>query len=126
MSTLDDYVITGTLNVFDQLALARKLAPALPLVDLQLKDDNKDKPKALLVVIMLSQLSDTDSTFVIGKCLSVVMRKQENGSLAKVVTKDGVLLFDDITMTDLLELTSKVIEANLGDFLRTALTDSAQ
>ena len=118
------YQLSGQLNVFDQLALARKLAPALPIVDVQLKNENKEKPKAILAIMMLAQIPDVDSDFVIRKCLSVVMRKQESG-LAKRQTSSGSLMFDDISMDDVLELVSWVIEDNLGNFLRTALTDSA-
>lgn len=124
MNIKDSYSLSGKLDVFTQLSLARKLAPALPVVDVQLKEENKGKPKAILVVMMLAQISDEDSAFVVRKCLSVVMRKQDTG-LARVQAANGSIMFDDITMDEILEMVSWVIEENLGDFLRTALTDSA-
>lgn len=124
MPIQDAYSLSGKLDVFTQLSLARKLAPALPVVDVQLKEENKGKPKAILVVMMLAQISDEDSAFVVRKCLSAVMRKQDTG-LAKVQAANGSIMFDDITMDEILEMVSWVIEENLGDFLRTALTDSA-
>jgi hypothetical protein len=124
MSIQDTYSLSGKLDVFTQLSLARKLAPALPIVDVQLQKENKGKPKAILVVMMLAQISDEDSAFVVRKCLSIVMRKQDTG-LAKVQADNGSIMFDDIPMEEILEMVSWVIEENLGDFLRTALTDSA-
>lgn len=125
MSIRDQYRLSGKLDVFTQLALARKLAPAIPIVDIQLKAENKDKPKGILVVMMLSQIDDNDSQYVVNKCLSVVLRRQDDGNFAKVQATNGALMFDDLTMSDVLELVSWVIEENLGDFLRTALIDSA-
>lgn len=124
MTIQDTYSLSGKLDVFTQLSLARKLAPALPIVDVQLQKENKGKPKAILVVMMLAQISDEDSAFVVRKCLSIVMRKQDTG-LARVQADNGSIMFDDITMEEILEMVSWVIEENLGDFLRTALTDSA-
>lgn len=125
MPIRDQYRLSGKLDVFTQLALARKLAPAIPIVDIQLKAENKDKPKGILVVMMLSQIDDNDSQYVVNKCLSVVLRKQDDGNFAKVQATNSALMFDDLTMSDVLELVSWVIEENLGDFLRTALIDSA-
>jgi hypothetical protein len=105
--------------------LARKLAPAIPLVDVQLKAENKDKPKSILVVMMLSQIADGDSEYIVKKALSLVLRKQSDGSFAKLQAANGSMMFDDVTMDEILELVSWVVEDNLGDFFRTALTDSA-
>ena len=125
MSIRDQYKLSGKLDVFTQLSLARKLAPAIPLVDVQLKMENKDKPKSILVVMMLSQINDSDSDYIVKKSLSLVLRKQMDGSFAKLQAANGSMMFDDVTMDEILELVSWVVEDNLGDFFRTALTDSA-
>jgi hypothetical protein len=117
-----EYIITDKLNVFDQLAVARKISPALPIVDGLIRKDNEGKDKTLLVVLLLGQLSDNDSDFVIRRCLSVVSRVQENAQAAKVLAKDGSLMFDDLDMGTITSLVSQVLEVNLGDFLRTALS----
>lgn len=119
---LDKYSITGKLDVRTQLNLARKLSPAIGIVDGLLREENKEKDKSILIILLLGQLNDSDNEFVIRTCLNCVSRKQENGSLSRVQTADGLLLFDDMTMLELTELTAMVIEDNLGNFLRTALS----
>jgi len=116
------YRINGTLNVFDQLTLARKLSPALGVVDGLLRKENQSKDKTLLTVLLLGQLSDLESDFVVRKCLSTVVRVQDGGVVAPVLSPEGLLMFDDIDMRTVLGLVDQVIEANLGDFLRTALS----
>lgn len=115
------YSSKGKLDAFTQLHIARKLGPALTIVDGLVRKENFDKEKHLLIVLMLSHISDENTEFVIHKCLSVVMREQVNGQYAPVQTPAGALMFDDMTMTTILELTVEIIEENLGDFFRTAL-----
>lgn len=116
----EDLVIDGKMDAFTQLHVARKLSPAMPLV-LALNDpENADKPKAMLVITLLSYISDEDSEFVINKCLSLVKRRQEKG-FVKIMAANNVLAFHDITMDDISELVGKVVVDNLGDFLNTAL-----
>lgn len=115
-----DYVIGRTLDAFASLHVARKLGPAIPIVEGLVLPDNAGKDKTILTVLMLSHISDADTEYVIKKCLSVVTRMQ-GGSHAKVTAPDGSLMFDDMSMQDMLALTLAVIEDSLGDFFRTAL-----
>lgn len=120
------FVTTGKLSVFDQLHLARKLGPALPILEGLVAPENAGKDKKVLTVLMMSQLPDSDSAFVLHKCLSVVAVRQADGTRAKLTAGDGSLMFDDVEMSTVLDLTVVVIEENLGDFFRTALSSSAQ
>jgi hypothetical protein len=124
--SIEQYHITGKLNAFDQLNVARKLSPALPIVDGLVREENAGKDMGILVVYILSQLPDKDSAYVVEKCLSVVARKDSEGKLSKVMSSGGVMMFDDLAMKDILDITAKIIEDNLGDFLRTALPNLAQ
>ena len=117
--------VTGKVDTFTQLHLARKLGPSIPIVEGLIDPRNAEKDKAVLTVLMLSHISDVDAEFVIRKCLSVVHRRQGDGKPAKVQSPDGTLMFDDITLSQMLELTVAVIEENLGDFFRTALASMA-
>ena len=45
----------GKLTVFEQLAVARKLGPAIPIVEGLVADRNAGKDITLLVVLMLSR-----------------------------------------------------------------------
>lgn len=75
-----------------------------------------------LVLLMLGQLTDADSEFVVQKCLSVVKR-QSGESFAKLTTPSGDLMFQDIGMKIMIDLTAAVIVENLGDFFSTALSN---
>lgn len=121
----NQYVVTGKLDAFTQLHIARRLGSVLPVVDGLVANANADKDKSILMVMMLSHISDDDTDYVIKKCLSVIGRRQENVT-SRVQTNDGKLMFDDISVAALLELTTVVIEENLGDFFRTALANLEQ
>lgn len=115
------YSTAGKLDAFSQLHVARKLSPALGGIEGLVKEENADKDKSILTVISLSYLPDADVEFIIKKCLGTVVRRSSDGKPARVQTNDGKLMFDDITMSALLELTLAVIEENMGDFFRTGL-----
>jgi hypothetical protein len=115
------YATSGKLDAFTQLHIARKLGPALPIVEGMVKPDNAGKDKSILTVLMLSHINDADVEYIIRKCLAVVTRQQDSKARAKITAPDGSLMFDDITMAQMLEISMVVVEENLGDFFRTAL-----
>lgn len=118
-----EYRTLGQLDTFTQLHIARKLAPALPLVEGLVNHDNDGKDKSVLTVLMLSQVNDADAEYIMSKCLSLVGFQQEAGKAPVKIQVNGKLMFNDIPMSDILALTVAVIEENLGDFFRTALTN---
>jgi len=117
----EGYAVTGTLDAFTQLHVARKLAPAIPLLEGVLADRNAGKDSTVLAVLALAQLSDADTEYVMRKCLSVVVRQTPDAKPAKLLAADGTLMFQDTPMAVLLALTVTVIDEALGDFFRTAL-----
>lgn len=121
MTDLTRYQIGKKLNAFDQLKLTRKLAPAFPLIDGLIKDENKEKPKSILIILMLGMISDDAVKEIIDLCLSCVYVSQEQGIQPAPLYVNGRCMFDDVKMDEILELTAKVIEVNIGDFLNTAL-----
>lgn len=114
----------GNMDAFSQLHVARKLGPALPIVEGLVSERNVGKDVTLLVVLILSKLTDEETEYVIGKCMSVVSRKQEQG-WAKLYT-NGALMFSDTSMHAIIQLTAQCIVTNLGDFFRTALASLEQ
>lgn len=64
----------------------------------------------------LAELSDTDSEYVIFKCLRVAKRKIDGDRGWAAICRDNVVLFDDIGVDALLRLTWATIEGNMGDF----------
>src|SRR5512135_2594111 len=93
-----EYSTLSRMDAFAQLQLARKLGPALPIIEGLVSVENAEKDKNLLTVLMLSHISDEDTKFVITKCLSVVGR-HEGGKVAKIQTPGGELMYDDIGLS---------------------------
>lgn len=120
-----EYVTSGPLSAFTQLALARKLTPAVPILSGMVDKKNGDKDRSLLVLLALAKLDDQEADYVMKTCLSVVSR-MDNGQAAPVMAKGGGLMYDDITMAQMMELALAVIEENLGDFFRSALANLGQ
>jgi hypothetical protein len=117
------FLITGKLNAFDQLDIIRKLSNVLPIIDGVVRDENKGKEKSVLIVMALGMISDEHNDYIVKKCLSLVSMMQEGNSGAAKILVNGNLMFSDITLKDILDITAKVIEDNLGDFFSTARSE---
>lgn len=118
--TSGTYTTVNRLDAFSQLHVARKLSPAMPILEGMVDKRNADKNKDLLTVLMLRQLPDEDAEYVVRRCLSVVSR-HSGKTLAPVQSPSGQLMFDDMSLAEMLELTVAVVEENLGDFFRGSL-----
>ena len=118
------FILHGRLDAFTQLHVARKLGPSIPIIEGLIGLENAGKDKNILTVLMLSHISDNDTEYVMRKCLALVYRKQgETMKPAPIQAPDGALVFDDITLSEMLQLTVAVIDENLGTFFRTALAN---
>ena len=112
----------GKLNAFDQLHVARRIAPLVhsavfaagPLNEALVafaKGDEKASDEAMVRAFMqtapflqaLSQLPDEDVNFVIKKALSVTMI--ERGGHFVPCMQGGEIMCDDLSLTDLLAVT---------------------
>lgn len=131
----------GKLPPMKQFHVARRLAPliaALGGAALSLPNDapamkpagdeapaQESDDKALGTMLKLAQplldviskLSDEDSEYVVNICLGACSRKQGN-QFAKVMTANNRLMFEDIELPELMQLTAAVIKENLGNFFR--------
>ncbi len=110
----------GKMSAMQQFHIARRLAPAIwALSSVAGKDRPEDDSTAINalqpVAEMLSKMSDEDSEYIVKSCLAVVQRKQQNG-WAKVQSSNGGLMFDDINMQTMLQITFAVVKDNLGNF----------
>ena len=127
------------LTPFQQFHVARRLAPALwalgaaaaevvktaenvqnaaPVEDAPEGDQTNGMLTAFgPVAKAFASMSDADSEYILGTCLSVVLRKSGSG-WAEVAPKgsQGHLAFDDITLPTMIELALEVIKENLGSF----------
>lgn len=115
-----EYMTIKPMDAFTQLKIARRLGPSLPILQGIISDENKNKDKRIITILMFSHISEEDMMFVIGECLSTIGRRQSNGSIANV-RKNGSIMFDDMGMDEMLKISIEVIEETLGDFFRTSL-----
>lgn len=117
-----DYKTTSGFDGFENLHVARKMSPALPLLDPLFDEKNSKRDNTVLIVMALSRIPDDDCNFIIQKCLSKVSRfEKEANKYAPVLSRSGDLMYQDITLKQMLDISVQVIEENLGDFFRTAL-----
>jgi len=64
----------------------------------------------------VSEMSQADSEFVLKMCLSVCTRRNPTGQWARVTAPNGELMFEDIDLMAMMQLTFAVIQDNLGAF----------
>lgn len=134
----------GRLSARQQYHLARKIAPAVFALNSSRADAAKMLPKGLftetgmdeskfdssaekaLALVFgkladaLAGMSEADSDYVINTCLSVCQRKQQGG-WQKVMTPNGSMMFEDMDLRTLVQLTLGVIKENLGSFFSAPL-----
>lgn len=124
---------TGRLNAFQQFHVTRRLAPILgtlvQALGAQAAEEVSKKDMMLLmftpVADALSSMSDEDTNYILNTCLRVCQRQQPGG-WADVLSPQGALMFQDIDMACMLQLTVAVIQENLGNFFRAPLGSSEQ
>ncbi|WP_144156557.1 phage tail assembly chaperone [Paraburkholderia sp. BCC1885] len=75
------------------------------------------------IIDHLSKMSDEDSDYVLDHCLSVVHRAQGN-DWVKVRAPNGALMFNDIELPQLINLTRAVLTENLRGFFPAAAPES--
>lgn len=100
------------LDAMTQFHITRRLGGVLAAI--RGGADNGD----ILALLMqaIGELSDADTEYVIGKCLTGCMRKQDGDAGWAAVYRHGQMIFSDIAMPDMLRLTWATLQANLSDF----------
>lgn len=69
----------------------------------------------------IGQLSDEESDYITDTCLAVVSRQEKNSSWAPIF-RSGQLMYQDITVSIMLQLVWRVLEENLGNFFEELLS----
>lgn len=121
------------LDAFKQLHVSRKIAPIIPkLLPMfmkfaeqkgALRDDIAGMAEAFEPLAQaLAEMPDADCEYVFNACLGVVMRNHQN-SWASIWT-GGSLMFDDIDLGAMIQITAKVIWDSLGAFTRGLLANA--
>jgi hypothetical protein len=114
----------GKLDAFKQFHVARRLAPALLALGTaaagvfaaaRTAAAGDDLAALGPFVGVISQMSDTDSQYILLVCLGVCHRRQGN-AWAPVVSASGGMLFDDIDLPTMIQVAVAVIRENIGNF----------
>ena len=115
------YSTRSAMDTFTQLKVARRLGPAVPLIEGLVAKENLEKDRTLVLLLMFSHIKEEDMMYVIQHCLELVDRQEGDGQPV-AVQRNGTLMFDTIPMDTLLKVAVHVVEENIGDFFRTALS----
>lgn len=126
------------LDVFDQMIIAKRLMPVLKNIvtpevlgaamSAQPQEGSSEPANKLDASKMLSAiadaiyaLSDEDTKAIMQMTLRVVdVQNAGSGAFSPLMAPTGGLMFKDLKLPDLLQISWKVIEGNLGDFFSTA------
>ncbi|MBC3230756.1 phage tail assembly chaperone [Serratia fonticola] len=117
---------SNKLNTFEQLKVSRKLLPVLSgllgeikvfkqLQSGQITIEDAIKTALPTIAQTLSDMSEEDSNAILHPCLAVVLRQQGTGYVA--IFANGQLMFDDIGLMEMLQITARVVADSLGNFL---------
>jgi hypothetical protein len=117
---------TGKLDAFKQFHLFRKLMPlfsgmgetAAVRIAREAGANNEVLNWAGLgpIAQAVAEMSQADSEFIIKTCLTVCQRKNPTGQWVRVTTPQGDLMFEDIDLQVMLQLSFSVIQDNLAPF----------
>ncbi len=135
---------TEKLNAFDQLHLARKVAPLIPKIlpalpsalkvgiDLKKAADEKselslDSLNDIAFILepaldAMASMPKDDVEYVISLCLKVAKRKV--GDTWQAMWVNNALMFGDTELSALIEIVIKVIKQNLGNYFSTGHSQS--
>lgn len=126
--------ITGRLTAFEQFHIMRRLAPLLSglgesLAKLPTTAPNENGAAADVsdedvwnaigpVANVLSKMSDADTDYVLKHCLSKITRF--NGQNWVPIMAQGNLMFEDIDLSAMMNLTISTVQENLASFFPAA------
>lgn len=111
---------TGKLDAFKQFHLVRKLMPLFSglgetFAHMPAQTGGDDFWKSLAPIAQaVSEMSTEDSEWIVKTCLSVVT--VWNGRSWTPIMTNGQLMFDDMEMMAMIQLSFAVIQDNLGSF----------
>ena len=130
------YCSVRKLDVFKQSHVLRRLAPLIAgfmrsapemVAPVQEGDDPEQRAQAMMAAVLnnldplaeaLTSMKDEDLDYVLKTCLAVLSRKMGKGrGLTPVVDSNGSMMFEDITLPQLYQLTWEVLQENLSGFL---------
>lgn len=122
---------TGKLDAFKQFHLFRKLMPILSGMgeSFSVLPDSGEMDQQFWSAMgpaanAIAEMSQVDSEFILKTCLQSVSRWNGN-AWARVTAANGELMYDDIDMMEMLQLTVEVLKDNLGNFFNGPLPNGS-
>jgi len=123
----DKTYIIGNLDTFQQLHVARKVAPVMNMMGISLMGivkQGKEKlldPDSQLEVMasamdVVAKMTQEDVDYVVSICLSVVKRIDDPQLGPQPVANGKMMNFDDIKLPSLVQICVNVLQENLADF----------
>ncbi len=114
----------GRLNPLKQFHLVRRLVPLLAKSSEGIAALQSGKPQApadfarllMPMVDELARMPDEEAEYIIFTCLSVVRRDTQGTGFAPVLTNDGQMMYQDMSMEVMLKLVVEVVKVNLSGF----------
>jgi len=100
------------LDAMTQFHIIRRLGGVLAAV----RDGAESGDVFTVLMQAVGDMSDEDSEYIIGRCLTGCTRKQSGDAGWAAVFRHGQLMFADIGMPDMLQLTWATLQSNLSDF----------
>ena len=119
---------SGKMDAFRQFHVSRRLAPVLSGLaagaSAAAGGDPEQEFAAFLQPLVngIASMSDADCDYVLHACLGVVKRQQGNAWAPIFITQGNSLMFDDIDLAVMLQIASRVIQDNLGNFIQGAVS----
>ncbi len=120
------------LDTFTQFHVVRKLSPAFMLfADLADKNANfneLDIEAIMPIMEFISTMKEEDVNYLLKVCLNVVARKNpQSGDLQKILAGGNLqLMFQDIDLSTMIQLTVQVIMGSVGNFYNSPLGSTSQ
>jgi hypothetical protein len=106
----------GRMDARKQFHVSRRLAPLLAGLGGAIAGKKEDIASTFQPIAeALAQMSDEDTDYILDNCLAVVSRQQGN-QFAPVMARGGNMMFEDIDLPTMMQLTITVIRENLGGF----------
>lgn len=109
------------LDAFEQFHCVRRLGPIFGALAKAIEtggDDLRPADVAAPIMTALAAVPDADANFVLTTCLRHVTRQQSGGTgWAPLMGAGGQMMFADVDMTEMLQITGQVLQGYLASFL---------
>jgi hypothetical protein len=124
---------SGKMNAFQQFHVTRKLGPILAKLGPSLVD--KTKPDSSMLEMLepvldaLAEMPETDCDYVLHRCLAVVQRAADrDANIWTPVWNEPAkkLMFNDIDMAAMIQISIQVLGDNLGNFINAPASTTLQ